>query len=172
MMISQYLRYFKIILLLGAFMAGWYSGYSYYNVKQLKIDLKVSHETIKSKDMVISKMETSEKITNDILTKSAFQRQQEKINYENVYTKLEATKKHLDASNHINADLVRFIQDGVNGKVSNATTASRINEKAPIYRASSLSRGVINWGERCNENTNQLNLLIEWYLKQYGVYNK
>lgn len=167
MIINFLSRYFKYIALVVTFTGGWYSGYNYYHVRQLKIDLKVSNQKIANREEVISKMETSEKITNDILTKSAIQRQQEKTNYENVYAKLHVTEKQLNSSNHINADLVRIIQSGVNGKVPNANATSGANEKTPIYRASSLTRGIINWGERCNENTNQLILLIEWNLKQY-----
>jgi hypothetical protein len=163
-------RYFQLICILAAFLAGWYSGYTYYNVKQLKIDLKAKNELIKNRDLVISKMQTSEKITNDILVKSAEQRQQDKINYENVYSKLQNVSKQLDNSNHINGILVRTVQSGINGKtVSDADTSSRINEEATTYRASDFANQLINLGQKCTENTNQLILLQEWNRQQFEV---
>lgn len=162
-------RYFWIFSTIASLSAGWYSGYTYYNVKQLKIDLSTSNQQIKSRDDVISKMQDSEKITNDILIKSNTQRQEDKVNYENVYTKLQTITKRLDTSNHINADLVRTIQAGVNGKTvpENANPTSGTNEKTPVFRASSLTRGVIKYGEGCTENTTQLILLQEWIQTQY-----
>lgn len=160
-------RYSWVICIMIGFAGGYYSSYIINKVDQLKIDLNASNQQIKNRDDLISKMQDSEKITNDLLTKSNTQRQEDKTKYENVYTKLQTITKRLDSANHINADLVRTIQLGVNGKVPGATTTSGANEKAPTYRASSLAGGVIKLGQACTENTNQLILLQEWIQTQY-----
>lgn len=168
MAISFIVRYSKFIAIFLVFLAGWYSGYTYYNVKQLKIDLKLSNQKALDKDKTIADMQNSEKITNDILTKSAIQRQQDKINYENVYNKLQSVSKRMDSTNHINAILVRTVQAGINGKtVSYANATSRINEETITYRPSNFTDRIIHLGQNCTENTNQLTSLIEWNLKEY-----
>ncbi len=168
-MIDYIMRYVWIFGTIAVFAAGWYSGYTYYDVKQLKIDLNATTQDSKNKDLLISKMETSEKITNDILAKSAIQHQQEKINYETVYTKLQNITKQLDSSNHVNAILVRTVQYGINGKTvpKDANTTRGINEKAATYRASDFASGIIKLGQSCTENTNQLLSLQEWIKQQY-----
>ena len=162
------LRNFKYFAILVAFSAGWYSGCAYYNVRQLKIDLKASSQQIITRDKTIVDMQNSEKINNEILIKSSQQRQQDKINYENVYSKLQNMSKQLDDTNHINAILVRTVKFGINGKtVPDANSSSRINAQTATYRASDFANGIIKLGQNCTENTKQLILLQEWNKKQY-----
>lgn len=54
MILSFLRRYFWVFSTIAAFSAGWYSGYTYYNVKQLEIDLKVSNEQVKNRDKIIA----------------------------------------------------------------------------------------------------------------------
>lgn len=103
------LRYFKFIVLLTAFSTGWYSGYTYYNVKQLKIDLNESNEVIKNKNkiIVIDEQNLKNRDNEALIIKN--QRDDIQTKFDEQKRINANDKEYINKHNAITADLLRRV---------------------------------------------------------------
>ena len=91
-------RYFTLFSYLAAFTGGWYGGYTYYNVSQLKIDLNASNQEVKTKDRLLTT--TNQNIDN--ITKQSIILKNQK---DTIQGKLDQQiKDNSNAKNYINAN--------------------------------------------------------------------
>ncbi len=131
--------YFKFIAIAAAFSGGWYSGYTYYNVRQLKINLNNSNQVIQYQDKLL--ITTKQNIDN--VTKQSIVLKNQKDEVQNKLDK--QIKDNANAKNSINANniITRDLLQRVgalkteNAKLhANGTTTSRIittNGTVPAY---------------------------------------
>ena len=130
-MILDYLsRYFTAISLIATFCGGWYGGYTYYDVKQLKIDLNTSNEVIENKNKLIVTNEQNLKNRDDENLSIKNDRDIIKTKYEQQVKVNANDKEYINKHNVITSDLLRRVGalQSENNKLSkNITAAVRVS---------------------------------------------
>lgn len=174
MMIDYLSRYFTAFSLLAAFCGGWYSGYTYYDVKQLKIDLNTSNEVIKNKDDVIK---TDAQNLKNRDNESILLKNQLDITQNKYYNQLRITadaKDTINANNVITLDLMRKLGAirAENSKLSKSLTvtgrASTANATISPYEYTQWAIGKNMHDDIC---VDKFNALQNFYNKQRILIN-
>jgi hypothetical protein len=164
-MLNFICRYFWVFSTIATFAAGWYSGYTYYNVKQLKVDLNVSNQQIKTQN-----------ITNRDAENVAIKKQRDtiesKLNEQKRINVLD--KEYINKHNVITHDLLRRVGAlrAKNNKLSKNATPTigtiSTNEIVSPYEYVQWAAGLKTHDDVC---VMRFNGLLELYNKQMIIIN-
>jgi hypothetical protein len=167
-------RYMSVFGIISAFCGGWYSSYTYYSVRQLKIDLNASNQEVQTKDRLL--LATKQNIEN--INKQSIidyqQKQEIQKKYEEQIQLNADYKNYINANNIITHDFMRRVGalKSENDKLrANSTTASSISTTDRAISAYEYGQWAVGLKAHDDSCVVSFNSLVGIYNQQKNLVN-